>query len=145
MALFRRMPVWAILPFFSAAWAQDSPVIALVANAAGENPVIAPNTWVEIKGTQLASSGDVRTWQNSEFHNNQLRVSLDWVSVTVNGKAAYVYHISPTQVNVLTPPDAMAGSVPVRVANNGQVSAAFSVKAQASPPPSLTSRAAPTW
>ena len=60
MALFRRMPLWAILPFFSVAWAQNSPVILLVANAEGENPVIAPNTWVEIKGTHLASGGDSR-------------------------------------------------------------------------------------
>jgi hypothetical protein len=58
MALFLRMPVWAILPFFPAAWAQNSPVISLVANAEGEDPVIAPNTCVEIKGTRLASSGD---------------------------------------------------------------------------------------
>lgn len=134
MALFRRMPVWAILPLFSAAWAQNSPVISLVANAEGENPVIAPNTWVEIKGTHLASSGDSRVWRSSDFHNNQLPVSLDGVSVTVNGKAAYVYYISPTQVNVLTPPDAMPGSVPVQVTNNGQASPAFPVKAQASSP-----------
>ena len=135
MAQFRRMPVWAmILPFFSAAWAQNSPVISLVANAEGENAVIAPNTWVEIKGTHLAGNGDSRTWQGSDFHNNQLPVSLDGVSVTVNGKAAYVYYISPTQVNVLTPPDAMPGSVAVQVTNNGQASAAVSVKAQAASP-----------
>ena len=120
--------------FFSVAWAQNSPVISLVANAAGENPVIAPNTWVEIKGANLAPSGDTRTWQSSDFHNNQLPVSLDGVSVTVNGKAAFVYYISPTQVNVLTAPDAMTGSVPVQLTNNGQASAAFSVKAQASSP-----------
>lgn len=47
-------------------------VISLVANAEGENPVIAPNTWVEVKGTHLASSGDSRVWQGSDFHNNQL-------------------------------------------------------------------------
>ena len=134
MALFRRVPVWAILPFFSAAWAQNSPVISLVANAEGENPVIAPNTWVEIKGTNLASAGDSRIWQGSDFHNNQMPVSLDGVSVTVNGKTAYVYYISPTQVNVLTPPDAMPGTVSVQVTNNGQASAPFSVKAQASSP-----------
>jgi hypothetical protein len=35
MGLFRRMPVWAIVPLCSAAWAQNSPVISLVANAVG--------------------------------------------------------------------------------------------------------------
>jgi len=36
MDLFRRIPVWAILPFLSAAWAQNAPVISLIANAEGE-------------------------------------------------------------------------------------------------------------
>src|SRR5579872_1850290 len=43
MALFRGMPVWVILPLCSVAWAQNTPVISLVANAGGENSVIAPN------------------------------------------------------------------------------------------------------
>ena len=91
---------------------------------------------MEIKGRHLASSGDSRTWQSSDFHNNQLPTSLDGVSVsvTVNGKAAYVYYISPTQVNILTPPDSMPNSVSVEVTNNGQASASFPVKAQASSP-----------
>uniref|UniRef100_Q01N79 IPT/TIG domain-containing protein n=1 Tax=Solibacter usitatus (strain Ellin6076) TaxID=234267 RepID=Q01N79_SOLUE len=134
MPLFLKVSSWAILPLLSAAWAQNSPVISLVANAEGENAVIAPNTWVEIKGTRLASSGDSRTWQNSDFHNSQLPVSLDGVSVTFNGKPAYVYYISPTQVNVLTPPDAMPAGVSVQLTNNGQASAAFAVKAQSSSP-----------
>jgi uncharacterized protein (TIGR03437 family) len=54
---------------------------SLVANAEGENPVIAPNTLVEIKGTRLANSGDSRIWQSSDFLNNQLPVSLGGVSV----------------------------------------------------------------
>src|SRR5690348_1404202 len=123
MGLLRWMPVWAILPVFSAAWAQNGPVISLVANAEGESPTIAPNTWVEIKGTRLARAGDSRTWQSSDVHNNQMPVSLDGVSVTVNGKAAYIYYISPAQVNVLTPPDALPGTVLVQVTNNGQASA----------------------
>ena len=134
MNLQWRIAVLAILPIAPVAWAQNSPVISLVANAEGGSPVIAPNTWVEIKGTRLASAGDSRTWQASDFHNNQLPVSLDGVSVTLDGKAAYVYYISPTQVNILTPPDAMAGTVPVQLTNNGQTSATFSVKAQPSSP-----------
>ena len=114
-----RTAVFAILSVASAAWAQSSPVINLVANAEGENPVIAPNTWVEIKGANLANAGDIRTWQASDFVNNQMPVQLDGVSVTVNGKSAYVYYISPTQVNILTPPDAMQGAVVVQVTNNG--------------------------
>src|SRR5450759_2484418 len=54
---------------------------------------------------------------------------LDGVSVTVNGKAAYVYYISPSQVNVLTPPDAMQGAVPVQLTSAGFTSGT-SVQAQ---------------
>ena len=98
--------------------AQSAPTISLVANAEGENPVIAPNTWVEVKGANLSRSGDSRIWQSSDFAKNQLPTSLDGVSVTVNGKNAYVYYISPTQVNILTPPDAMTGAVAVVVTSS---------------------------
>ncbi len=110
------------------------PFIAEVANAEGENPVIAPNTWVEIKGVSLAPSGDSRIWQGSDFVSNQMPVSLDGVSVTVNGKAAFVYYISPTQVNILTPPGSINGAVQVILSNNGAPSAAFTAQAQATSP-----------
>ena len=134
MRLLGTLSVLAILPLVIPARAQNAPAISLVANAEGENPVIAPNTWVEIKGTHLAPAGDSRIWQSSDFRNGQLPAVLDGVSVTVNGKAAYVYYISPTQVNVLTPPDSMPGTVAVQLTNNGQASAVFSVKAQAASP-----------
>jgi uncharacterized protein (TIGR03437 family) len=91
------------------------PVITFVANAEGENPVIAANTWVEIKSSGLAPAGDSRIWQGSDFVNNQMPTQLDGVGVTVNGKAAYVYYISPAQVNILTPPDLVAGPLQVQV------------------------------
>ena len=49
----------------------------------------------------------------------------------MNGKKAYVYFISPTQVNILTPPDALAGSVQVQLTNNGVTSNIVTVQAQA--------------
>jgi len=106
------------------------PEISLVANAEGENPLIAPNTWLEIKGSDLAPGGDARIWQGSDFVKNQMPTQLDGVSVTVNGKAAYVYYINPVQVNILTPPDALSGPVTVQVTNNGVTSAALTVQAQ---------------
>jgi hypothetical protein len=42
------------------------PGFALVANAEGDGPTIAPNTWVEIKGVNLAPAGDRRIWQGSD-------------------------------------------------------------------------------
>ena len=112
----------------------NGPEIAEVANAEGESPAIAPNTWLEIKGVNLAPAGDSRIWQTADFTGNQMPVALDKVSVTVNGRNAYVYYISPTQINVLTPPDAMSGAVPVVVTNNGAASASFTAQAQATSP-----------
>ena len=110
--------------------APDTPSITLVANAEGESPTIAPNTWVEVKGLNLAPAGDSRMWQGSDIVNNEMPTKLDGVGVTVNGKAAYVYYISPGQVNILTPPDALSGPVKVVVTNNGVTSASFTAQAQ---------------
>ncbi len=110
------------------------PEIAEVANAEGESPTVAPNTWLEIKGVNLAPTGDSRIWQTSDFASNQMPVALDKVSATVNGKSAYIYYISPTQINVLTPPDAMSGSVQVVVTNNGIATAGFTAQAQSISP-----------
>jgi uncharacterized protein (TIGR03437 family) len=111
-----------------------TPAIRLVANAEGEGPTIAPNTWVEIKGTSLAPVGDSRIWQGADFLGGQMPTKLDSVSVTVNGKSAFVYYISLGQVNILTPPDSMSGPVQVVVTNNGTVSAAFTAQAQTMSP-----------
>jgi uncharacterized protein (TIGR03437 family) len=111
-----------------------TPAVTLVANAEGGVAAIAPNTWVEIKGSNLGPAGDTRIWGNSDFVGGQLPTSLDGLSVTVNGVPAYVYYISPTQVNILTPPNAISGSVPVQVSDNGVIGANFMVQAQAESP-----------
>jgi len=83
MTVFRRVPVFAYLFFCAVASAENSPTITLVANAEGENPVIAPNTWVEIKGQNLSKAGDTRAWQSTDFVNGLMPMGLDGVSVTV--------------------------------------------------------------
>jgi uncharacterized protein (TIGR03437 family) len=120
--------------FVGSRTATTGPMIAEVANAEGESPIIAPNSWVEIKGVNLAPANEARTWANSDFVKNQLPTQLDGVSVTVNGKPAFVYYISPTQVNILTPPDAMSGPVQVQLTNNTVIAASFAVDAQSLSP-----------
>ena len=122
------------------------PSIGLVANAEGESPIIAPNAWIEIKGANLSPAGDVRIWQGSDFAGGQMPTQLDHVSATVNGKSAYLYYISPTQINILSPPDAINGPVQVIVTNNGVASAAFTAQAQPLSPGLCSSlMAAPMW
>jgi len=112
-----------------AATQSGGPAITLVVNAEGGGAAIAPNTWVQINGSGLALAGDARVWQGSDFVNNQMPTQLDGVTVTMNGENAYVYYISPSQVNVLTPPDLAPGTVQVMVTNGGTTSAPFTVQA----------------
>ena len=112
----------------------SGPTISYVANAEGESPTIAPNTWVEIKGANLAPAGDSRVWQSSDLVGSEMPPKLEGVSATVNGRPAYLYYISSTQVNILTPPDPLSGFVQVIVTNNGANSASFTAPAQALSP-----------
>jgi uncharacterized protein (TIGR03437 family) len=85
-----------------------------VVNGANFLPGIAPGTWITIRGSNLSAA--TRIWTDSDFSGNNLPTQLDGVSVTANGKPAYVYYISPTQLNVLAPDDpAQGGSVPIQV------------------------------
>jgi uncharacterized protein (TIGR03437 family) len=106
------------------------PSITSVSNSFSGSATVAPNTWVSIYGSGLAPTGDVRIWKDSDFVSGQMPTTLDGVSVTVNGESAYVYYISPTQLNVLTPPDLAAGTVQVQVTANGQLSSMVAVQAQ---------------
>jgi uncharacterized protein (TIGR03437 family) len=110
------------LPYTGFAQPSAAPTITSIGNAFSSTAPIAPNTWVAIKGTNLAPVTDVRTWEASDFLTNQLPTELDGVSVTVNGVSAFVEYISSTQVNILTPPDALSGSVEVQLTRGGSAS-----------------------
>jgi uncharacterized protein (TIGR03437 family) len=92
-----------------------------VVNGASFQPGIVANSWVTIQGAGLAAKTD--DWSNS-IVNGALPASLDGVSVTMGGKAAYVYYISPGQLNVLAP-DVPAGPIAVTVTTGAGSSASF--------------------
>lgn len=96
----------------------------------GGSQTIAAPTWVQVKGVKLAPAGDTRVWTGSDFLNNQLPTQLDGVTITVNGKPASVYSISPTQVIILTPPDAISAIVAVQLTNGGTQSNVVNSPAQ---------------
>lgn len=107
-----------------------------VTNGASYLPAIMQGTWVTIKGTNLSST--TRSWAGADIVYGDLPTSLDGVSVTINGKAAYVEYISPTQVNVLSPADASTGQVEVKVTSNGQTSDPYTATLQAFSPAFFT-------
>lgn len=108
--------------------AQPSVGAGGVANAASGAAGIAPGAWTALFGTNLASAA--RTLAGSDVVNNALPTSLGGVSVQINGKPAFVYYISPTQVNVLSPADSSSGQVQVTVTNAAGTSAAITANLQ---------------
>src|SRR5262245_44566766 len=101
-----------------------------VVNGASFTPGIVPNSWFTIQGSNLSSA--TGTWDNAIVNGN-LPITLQGVSVSVGGKPAYVYFVSPTQINAVTP-DVGAGSMAVTVANANGTSAASTVNSSATGP-----------
>ena len=94
------------------------------ASGFGALSAIAPASWIEIYGVNLAP--DTRPWRVSDF-NGSAPTSLDDVRVTVNGSAAFVSFISPGQVNAQVPSTLSPGPATVTVTSGNQTSAPYSV------------------
>jgi uncharacterized protein (TIGR03437 family) len=82
-------------------------------NGTSNQPAIAAGGFVSIYGTGFGDTS--RSWTSSDFSGDNLPLSLDGVSVTINGKPAYVQYIGPTQINAIAPDDDTIGPVPVQV------------------------------
>ena len=108
----------------------NTPTITSVVNGGSFQSGIAPNSWITIQGSNLA--GSIDTWDNS-ISNGNLPTSLDNVTVSIGGQAAYVAYVSPTQINAVAP-DADTGSVSVTVTNSNGTSTAATAVAQAEQP-----------
>lgn len=103
----------------------QAPVITDVVNGASFTSGIEAGSWVTIRGTNLTSASSCdpvnspgpgcRTWTSADFSNGT-PTSLDGVSVSIGGQPAYVYYISPTQINVQAP-NIAASSAAVSVTN----------------------------
>jgi uncharacterized protein (TIGR03437 family) len=71
--------------------------------------------WVSIYGSNLATTN--ATW------NGDFPITLGETSVTIDGKPAYLWFASPTQINLQVPNDNATGTVPVVVTTpNGSAS-----------------------
>lgn len=90
---------------------------------------IQPGSWISIYGSNFASV--ITVW------NGDFPISLGGVSVSIDGQPAYIWFVSPTQMNVQAPDDAKTGSVNVSVTNSAGMATATVTLAQASPSWSL--------
>ena len=69
--------------------------------------VIQSGSWISIFGTNLASK--------TSLWNGDFPQSLEGTSVTIDNKSAYMWYVSPQQINLQVPDDATTGTVEVAV------------------------------
>jgi uncharacterized protein (TIGR03437 family) len=85
------------------------------ASGFGGQKGVAPGTWLEIYGANLAAS--TAEWTGNDFNGATAPNTMGGVSVTIAGKPAFVRFISPGQINVQAPDGIGTGPVPVVVKN----------------------------
>jgi uncharacterized protein (TIGR03437 family) len=88
----------------------DAPVLQAFSGLPG----LSSNTYLEIYGSNFTTT--TRTWDGAFTDGGtKAPTSLDGVKVNINGRPAYVFFISPNQINVNTPDDDALGPVTVEV------------------------------
>jgi len=123
--------VRVLKPCFGQCPPVTAPAIAAVVNGASFQPGIAAGSWVTIQGANLANTVD-------QVATGSLPTALDGVSVLIDGKPAFVDYVSPTQINVQAPSDAVLGPVSVVVTNNGAASTPATAQLEAAAPAFFT-------
>jgi len=101
------------------------------AGAFGGFSAVAPGSWIEIYGANLAP--DTNTW-GAYFSGINAPTTIDGVKVTIGGQAAFIDYISPAQVNAQIPSTVPTGSQPVVITNASGTSAAVSITVNAEQP-----------
>jgi uncharacterized protein (TIGR03437 family) len=99
-----------------------------VTNGASFAPGVVSGSWTTIFGTNLSAT--TRDWSGAIDAAGNFPTSLDGVSVTIDGKPAFIYYASPNQLNIQAPDLAgKTGPVAVVVKNAAGESAAYSATA----------------
>jgi uncharacterized protein (TIGR03437 family) len=105
-----------VLPLVSAT-PSTAPKIAssgvLSDSSFGGFSAVAPGTWIEIHGSNLAL--DAREWAVADFHGTQAPTALDGTAVTIGGQAAFISYVSPNQIDAQVPSGVAPGPQQVRV------------------------------
>jgi uncharacterized protein (TIGR03437 family) len=109
-----------------------NPKGVISASQYGAFSTVAPGGWIEIYGVNLA--GNTRQWQESDFNGSAAPTSLDLTSVTIGGQSAFVYYISPTQVDVQVPSNVGTGTQPLVVTTEQGSSGTYNVTVAATAP-----------
>jgi uncharacterized protein (TIGR03437 family) len=92
----------------------NTPSIAGVANGASFQESFAPGSILSVFGAQLSPA-------TQSASSVPLPISTSGVEALVNGVAAPLYYVSPTQLNLQIPYNTATGNAVLSVNNNGQV------------------------
>lgn len=102
------------------------------ASAFGQFASIAPGSWIEIYGSNLATN--TRGWAGPDFNGINAPTSLDGTKVTIGGQSAFVDYISPGQINAQVPSTVSTGPQPVVVSTATGASSAYTITVNADEP-----------
>ena len=91
-----------------------TPVILAVISASsfGGFAAVAPGTWMEIYGTNLANVAS-QTWASADFTGDAAPTALGGTTLTIGGQPAFIDFVSPLQVNAEAPSNIATGPQPV--------------------------------
>jgi uncharacterized protein (TIGR03437 family) len=101
------------------------------ASSFGALPAIAPGSWIEIYGSNLANT--TANWNNS-FTGVNAPTALGNTTVTIGGLNAFIDYVSPGQVNAQAPSGVGSGPQQLVVATGAGQSAAYTVTVNGTEP-----------
>jgi len=101
------------------------------ASSFGAFTAVAPSSWIEIYGSNLAATTE--NWTNA-FTGVNAPISLGGTSVTIGGQSAFIDYVSPGQVNAQVPSNVTAGTQPVVVMTSSGSSTSTNITVNATEP-----------
>jgi uncharacterized protein (TIGR03437 family) len=116
-----------------AAAPSPAPSVTLIQSAGqfGAFASIAPGTWIEIYGANLAPGK--LDWTNA-FNGINAPTSLNGTTVTIGGQSAFLDYVSPSQVNAQVPSNVGIGPQQITVNTAAGASAPYNITVNATEP-----------
>jgi uncharacterized protein (TIGR03437 family) len=102
------------------------------ATAFGAYSSIAPGSWIEIYGANLAPGSS--QWSDADFIGGQAPTLLAGTSVSIAGHPAFISYVSPGQINALVPGTVPPGSQAITVTTAAGTSQPYSITVDATHP-----------
>ena len=102
------------------------------ASAFGQFTSIAPGSWIEVYGSNLAAT--TRSWGGGDFNGVNAPTSLDGTTVTIGGAPAFLDYISPGQIVAQVSSSVGIGAQPVIVTTPAGASTPYTITVNAAQP-----------